>query len=208
MGIRIYKPLTPGTRNRSVAYGALSTCLSKKQNKKRLKSNLVYSWPKKSGRNHRGTITSRHRGGGHKKLYRNIDFLRRAQLTSTTGKVVRIEYDPYRSSHIALIHYMNGKKGYILCPRGLSVGGLVVSGVDAPLSVGNALPLSKMPLGTEVHNVELNPGAGGKLVRAAGTAAQLVARLGKFVAIRLPSKELRLVSNDCWATIGLSLIHI
>ena len=205
MGIRIYKPLTPGTRNRSVAYGALSTVLPKEQNKKRLKSHLVYSWSKKSGRNHRGKITSKHRGGGHKKLYRNIDFLRRAsapQLNSTTGKVVRIEYDPYRSSHIALIHYTNGKKGYILCPRGLSLGRVVVGGVDAPLSVGNALPLSKMPLGTEVHNVELNPGAGGKLVRAAGTAAQLVARLGKFVAIRLPSKELRLVSNNCWATIG------
>ena len=202
MGIRIYKPLTPGTRNRSVAFGILSTLSSTQRNKKRLKSNLVYSWSKKSGRNHHGRVTSRHRGGGHKQLYRNIDFLRRPQLTSSTGKVVRIEYDPYRSSHIALIHYTDGKKGYILCPRGLSVGSFVVGGVDAPLTIGNALPLSEMPLGTEVHNVELNPGAGGKLVRAAGTSAQIVARLGKFVAIRLPSKELRLISCNCWATIG------
>lgn len=200
MGIRIYKPLTPGTRNRSVAFGPLSTL--SKQNKKQFKSNLRYSLSLKSGRNHRGVITSRHRGGGHKRLYRNIDFFRRAQLTSSTGKVVRIEYDPYRSSHIALIHYTDGKKGYILCPRGLAIGNSVISGVDAPLTVGNALPLNKMPLGTQVHNIELRPGAGGKLVRAAGTSAQLVARLGKFVAIRLPSKELRLISNECWATLG------
>lgn len=199
MGIRIYKPLTPGTRHRSVAYGILSTCLPKERNKKRPGSTLVYSLPKKSGRNHKGRITSRHRGGGHKRLYRNIDFLRQIQ---SPGKVVSIEYDPYRSAHIALIHYRNGKKGYILYPRGLSVGNYIVAQVDAPLTVGNALPLSNMPLGTEIHNIELNPGAGGKLVRAAGTAAQLVAQSGKFVAIRLPSKELRLISQDCWATIG------
>ncbi len=199
MGIRIYKPLTPGTRHRSVAYGILSTCLPKERNKKRPAADLVYSLPKKGGRNHRGHITSRHRGGGHKRLYRNIDFLRQVQ---SPGKVVRIEYDPYRSAHIALIHYRNGKKGYILYPRGLSIGNYIVSQVDAPLTVGNALPLSNMPLGTEIHNIELNPGAGGKLVRAAGTAAQLVAQSGKFVAIRLPSKELRLISQDCWATIG------
>ncbi len=199
MGIRIYKPLTPGTRHRSVAYGILSTCLPKERNKKRPAADLVYSLPKKGGRNHRGHITSRHRGGGHKRLYRNIDFLRQVQ---SPGKVVRIEYDPYRSAHISLIHYRNGKKGYILYPRGLSIGNYIVSQVDAPLTVGNALPLSNMPLGTEIHNIELNPGAGGKLVRAAGTAAQLVAQSGKFVAIRLPSKELRLISQDCWATIG------
>lgn len=199
MGIRIYKPLTPGTRHRSVAYGILSTCLAKERNKKRPGPDLVYSWPQKGGRNHRGQITSRHRGGGHKRLYRNIDFLRQTQ---SPGKVVRIEYDPYRSAHIALIHYRNGKKGYILYPRGLSVGNYIIAQVDAPLTVGNSLPLSNMPLGTEIHNIELNPGAGGKLVRAAGTAAQLVAQSGKFVAIRLPSKELRLISQDCWATIG------
>lgn len=199
MGIRIYKPLTPGTRNRSVAYGILSTCLPKERNKKRPGPALVYSLPNRGGRNHKGQITSRHRGGGHKRLYRNIDFLRQTQ---SPGKVVRIEYDPYRSAHIALIHYKNGKKGYILYPRGLSVGNYIVAQVDAPLTVGNALPLSNMPLGTEIHNIELNPGAGGKLVRAAGTAAQLVAQSGKFVAIRLPSKELRLISQDCWATIG------
>lgn len=199
MGIRIYKPLTPGTRNRSVISAIFPTCLKKNKNKKRPESGLIYSLTKKSGRNHKGRITSRHRGGGHKRLYRNIDFLRQTQ---STGKVVRIEYDPYRSAHIALIHYVNGKKGYILLPRGLSVGDFIVAQVDAPLTVGNALPLNKIPLGTEIHNIELNPGAGGKLVRAAGTSAQLVAQIGNLVAIRLPSKELRLISHNCWATIG------
>lgn len=198
MGIRIYKPLTPGTRHRSVSYGVESTLLGKKQLAKK-KSTLIYSWSKKSGRNHRGKITSGHRGGGHKRLYRNIDFLR---CNQSIGKVVSIEYDPYRSAHIALIHYMDGKKAYILHPRGLSIGDKVMAQVDAPLTVGNSLPLNKMPLGTEVHNIELNPGAGGKLVKAAGTAAQLVAQIGKYIALRLPSKELRLVSQDCWATIG------
>ena len=145
-------------------------------------------------------LTSRHRGGGHKRLYRHIDF--RRDKFGTYGKIVSVEYDPYRNGHIALLHYQDGQKRYILYPRGLQVGNTVISSIDAPIAVGNALPLSRMPLGAEIHNIESFPGSGGQFVRAAGTAAQLVAKEGNFVAIRLPSKEVRLISNLCWATLG------
>ena len=193
MGIRFYKPYTAGTRNRSVYDFRDITA-------KEPERTLISSWRKAAGRNNRGVITSRHRGGGHKRLYRQIDF--RRDKFDTYGKVISIEYDPYRNGHIALLHYQDGQKRYILYPRGLRVGNTVVSALDAPVAVGNALPLSRMPLGTEIHNIELFPGSGGQLVRSAGSAAQLVAKEGNSVAIRLPSKEVRLVSNVCWATCG------
>ena len=193
MGIYFYKPYTAGTRNRSISdFKEITT--SKPE------STLTCSWPNAAGRNNRGVITSRHRGGGHKRLYRHIDF--RRNKYSTSGKIVSIEYDPYRNGYIALLHYQDGQKKYILYPRGLEIGNIVVSAIDAPIAVGNALPLSRMPLGAEIHNIESFPGSGGQFVRSAGTVAQLVAKEGNFVAIRLPSKEVRLVSNLCWATLG------
>lgn len=193
MGIHFYKPYTPGTRNRSISdFKEITT--------NKPEPTLISSWPKAAGRNNRGVITSRHRGGGHKRLYRHIDF--RRDKFGTYGKIVSIEYDPYRNGHIALLHYQDGQKRYILYPRGLQVGNTVVSAIDAPVAVGNALPLSRMPLGAEIHNIESFPGSGGQLVRSAGTAAQLVAKEGNLVAIRLPSKEVRLIPNVCWATLG------
>ena len=193
MGIHFYKPYTPGTRNRSISdFKDITT--------NKPEPTLTVSWPKSVGRNNRGVITSRHRGGGHKRLYRKIDF--RRNKFNTYGKIVSIEYDPYRNGHIALLHYQDGQKRYIIYPRGLKVGNTVVSAIDAPIAVGNALPLSRMPLGAEIHNIESFPGSGGQLVRSAGAAAQLVAKEGNFVAIRLPSKEVRLVPNMCWATLG------
>ena len=153
-----------------------------------------------AGRNNRGIITSRHRGGGHKKLYRQIDFHR--NKIGIDAKVATIEYDPNRNARIALLHYRDGEKGYILSPRGLCVGEMILSDVTAPILVGNALPVSNMPLGTEIHNIEVHPGVGGRLVRAAGGVAQLVAKEGDFVTIRLPSGEVRLIPKECWATVG------
>lgn len=193
MSIRNYKAYTPGTRNRSVSY------FSDISNIKPEKS--LTSWIHQSkGRNNRGIITSRHRGGGHKKLYRQIDFKR--EKIGITGKVITIEYDPNRNSRIALIHYQDGDKKYILYPHGLKLGETLIADVNAPIMIGNSLPLSNMPLGSQVHNIELYPGSGGQLARAAGTGAQLVAKQGRFVALRLPSGEMRLVSKNCWASIG------
>ena len=152
------------------------------------------------GRNHRGIITSRHRGGGHKRLYRKIDFKR--TKIGIPGRVHQIEYDPNRNSHIALLYYKDGTKEYILYPLGLNIGDWVISNSDAPIAIGNALPLSNIPLGIQIHNIELTPGKGGQLARAAGSAAQIIAKQKKFVTLQLPSNEIRLVSKKCWATIG------
>lgn len=193
MGIRFYRAYTPGTRNRSVSeFEEITTNKPEKS--------LTFSVHRSKGRNNRGVITSRHRGGGHKKLYRNIDFKR--TKIGIPAKVVTIEYDPNRNARIVLLHYQDGEKKYILHPRGLRPGDIVISGLDVPILVGNSLPLQHMPLGTEVHNVELQPGAGGQLVRAAGAVAQLIAKERNLVTLRLPSGEVRLVSKNCWATIG------
>jgi large subunit ribosomal protein L2 len=193
MGIRFYRAYTPSTRNRSVS--------EFKEISKIKPAKCLTSWLHRSkGRNNRGIITSRHRGGGHKKLYRKIDFQR--TKIGIPAKVATIEYDPNRNARIALLKYQNGEKSYIIYPHGLKIGEIVISDLEAPISIGNALPLANMPLGTEVHNIELHPGAGGQLVRAAGTVAQLVAKEGRFVTLRLPSGEVRLVSKNCWATIG------
>lgn len=193
MSIRNYQAYTPGTRNRSVSN---FSGISKIKPEKSLTSRIHQA----KGRNNRGIITSRHRGGGHKKLYREIDFKR--NKLGIAGKVVTIEYDPNRNSRIALLHYQDGDKKYILYPHGLKLGETIIADVNAPIVIGNALPLSNMPLGIQVHNIELYPGSGGQLARAAGTVAQLVAKQGKFVTLRLPSGEIRLVSKNCWASIG------
>ena len=193
MGIRFYRAYTPGTRNRSVSDFTEIT------RSKPAKSLTSYKHRAK-GRNNRGVITCQQRGGGHKKLYREIDF-RRNKL-GITAKVASIEYDPNRNARIALLHYLDGDKRYILHPRGLGIGEEVISDFEAPIKVGNALPLRNMPLGTEVHNIELQPGAGGQLARAAGSLAQIVAKEGDYVTLRLPSGEVRFVSLNCWGTIG------
>jgi len=161
---------------------------------------LVVPVRRKGGRNVQGRITVRHRGGGHKRLYRLIDFKRDKQ--GIPARVASIEYDPNRSARIALLVYADGEKRYIIAPLGLKVGDKVMSGPGAEIRVGNALPLERMPLGTMIHNIELYPGRGGQLVRAAGTSAQLLAKEGDYATIRLPSGEVRLVRKECMATIG------
>jgi large subunit ribosomal protein L2 len=161
---------------------------------------LLRPLKKKAGRNVQGRITVRHRGGGHKRMYRLIDFKR--DKHGIPARVASIEYDPNRSARIALLVYADGEKRYIIAPLGLQVGDTVMSGPDAEIRVGNALPLEKIPLGTQVHNVELYPGRGGQLVRAAGTSAQVLAKEGNYVTLRLPSGEVRLVRKECMATIG------
>jgi large subunit ribosomal protein L2 len=193
MAIRFFKAATPGTRHGSVIN--FSEISSKKPEK-----SLTSSWSRSKGRNNRGIITTRHRGGGHKRLYREIDFAR--TKLGIGAKVISIEYDPNRNARIALLHYQDGEKRYILHPLGLSIGENIIASPEAIISLGNSLPLVKIPLGTEVHNIELQPGGGGQLVRSAGTVAQIVAKEGKWVTLRLPSGEVRLVSENCWATIG------
>ena len=193
MAIRFFKAATPGTRHGSVLdFSEIST--------KKPEKSLTTWWSRSKGRNNRGIITSRHRGGGHKKLYREIDFAR--NKIGIPAKVNKIEYDPNRNARIALVGYQDGEKRYILHPFGLKVGEIILSSPEAPIVIGNSLPLVNIPLGTEVHNIELQPGRGGQLVRAAGTVAQIVAKEGKWVTLRLPSGEVRLVSQKCWATIG------
>lgn len=193
MGIRFYQVSTPGTRNRSVSD---FQDITKSKPEKSLTR-----WVKRAkGRNNRGVITCRHRGGGHKRRYREIDFYR--NKFNITGQVKSIEYDPNRNAQIALLHYEDGEKRYILQPKGLTVGQKVISAENAPIAIGNSLPLRNMPLGTEIHNVEFQPGAGGQLARSAGTVTQLVAKEGRFATLRLPSGEVRLVPNKCWATVG------
>nr|BDA99183.1 ribosomal protein L2 [Hemiselmis andersenii] len=194
MAIRIYKAYTPGTRTRSNSDFSDLT-----KNKKPEKS-LLAKKVSTGGRNHRGVITTRHKGGGHKKRYRIIDFKRKKH--DIEAKVAAIEYDPNRNARLALLHYKDGEKRYILQPRMLNVGSTISSGENAPLEIGNSLPLSNIPLGISVHNIELTPGKGGQLARSAGSYAQIVAKEGDYVTLKLPSNEVRLVSKNCSATIG------
>ncbi|MEO1591292.1 MAG: 50S ribosomal protein L2 [Cyanobacteria bacterium J06632_22] len=193
MGIRSYRPMTPGTRERSVSDFSEIT-------RSKPEKSLTKSVHRAKGRNNRGVITCRHRGGGHKRLYRMIDF--RRNKFDVPGEVVSVEYDPNRNARISLVQYEDGEKRYILHPAGLAVGSTIVSGPESPLEVGNALPLHKIPLGTMVHNVELYPGRGGQIVRAAGAAAQVMAKEGGYVTLKLPSSEVRMIRRECYATIG------
>ena len=193
MAIRLYKAATPGTRNRTVS---IFKEISKKPPEKSLLKNIQCA----HGHNNRGIITCRHRGGGHKKRYRIIDFKRKK--VNTIAKVASVEYDPNRNARIALLHYKDGVKKYIIHPRSLKIGEYVNSGPNAAIEVGNALPLEKIPLGTAVHNIEIRAGKGAQLVRSAGTYAQIVAKEGKFVTLKLPSSEVRLIRKECYATIG------
>jgi large subunit ribosomal protein L2 len=193
MAIRKFKPTSPARRGASVSDFATITKSSPERT-------LLAPLPKKAGRNTYGRITSRHRGGGHKRKYRVIDFRRVKDGVPAT--VAAIEYDPNRSARIALLHYHDGEKRYILAPKNLVVGAKVESGPDADIKVGNALPLARIPVGTTVHAVELRPGGGAKMGRSAGTAIQLLAKEGKMAALRLPSGEIRLVDARCRATVG------
>ena len=194
MAIKKFKPVTPGMRFRSIVDN--SDILTKKAPEKSLLEGLS----KSGGRNHHGRVTSRRRGGGHKRRYRRIDF--RRDKFGVPGKIAAIEYDPNRSSNIALVHYADGEKRYIIHPSSLGVGTTIVSGPDADIRVGNALPLGRVPLGTVVHNIELKPGKGGQMARSAGAGVQIVAKEGKYVPLRLPSTEVRQVLKTCLATIG------
>nr|YP_010726365.1 ribosomal protein L2 [Hypnea brasiliensis]WCH55369.1 ribosomal protein L2 [Hypnea brasiliensis]WDY84840.1 ribosomal protein L2 [Hypnea brasiliensis] len=193
MAIRLYKAYTPGTRNRTVSTFKEITATKPE------KSLLIHKHRMK-GRNNQGVITTRHKGGGHKKKYRIIDFKR--NKLNIQGKVVSIEYDPNRNARIALLHYTDGEKRYILYPRSLQIGNKINSGPNANIEVGNSLPLHKIPLGTAVHNIEITPGKGGQIVRAAGTYAQIVAKDGNFITLKLPSSEVRIINKKCYATIG------
>lgn len=193
MSIRLYKSYTPGTRNRALS--AFSEITKTKPEKI-----LTTSNQRKKGRNNRGVITIRHRGGGHKRLYRIIDFKR--DKYGIEGKVAAVEYDPNRNARIALIYYIDGEKRYILHPKNVNVGDNILSGSGSSLTIGNSLPLEEIPLGNSVHNIELIPNRGGQIVRAAGTSAKILAKEGNYVTLRLPSKEIRLVRKECFATIG------
>jgi len=193
MGIKIYKPYTPTTRNKSVLdFSSLSKIKPEKS--------LVVANHRAKGRNNQGRITTRHKGGGHKRKYRLIDFKR--NKFDIIGNIISIEYDPNRNSNIALVNYNDGEKRYILHPENLNIGDSIMSGKNGEISIGNALPLNSIPLGTDVHNVELFPGKGGQLVRAAGTSAKILAKENDYVVLRLSSKEIRLFKKECMATIG------
>ncbi len=193
MGTRSYRPYTPSTRQVTVADFAEIT-------KSEPERSLTKSVHRDKGRNNRGVITSRRRGGGHKRLYRTIDL--KLDKHNKPAKVAAIEYDPNRNARLALLYYQDGEKRYILHPNGLAVGTMIISGPDSAIEDGNALPLARIPLGTTVHNVELTPGRGAQIVRAAGAGAQVMAKEGDYVTVRLPSGEVRLVRRDCYATIG------
>ncbi|MCK9221830.1 MAG: 50S ribosomal protein L2 [Limnochordia bacterium] len=193
MAIKSYKPTTPGRRDMT---GSSFEGLSKTTPEK----SLVTPLNSRGGRNNYGRITARHRGGGHKRSYRLIDFKR--DKDNVPAKVAAIEYDPNRTARIALLHYADGEKRYILAPLGLSVGDQVMSGPTADIKAGNCLPLANIPLGTVVHNIELYPGRGGQLARSAGSSAQLMAKEGKYATLRLPSGEFRMVLLTCRGTIG------
>ena len=194
MAIRVYKPTTAGRRNASVSdFSEITRSTPEKS--------LVRKLSKTGGRNSYGRMTSRHRGGGHKRQYRLIDF-RRWDKDGVPAKVAHIEYDPNRTANIALLHYADGEKRYIIAPLGLNVGDTIVSGENADIKVGNALEIKNIPVGTMIHCIEIKPGKGAQLVRSAGNAAQLMAKEGKYAQVRLPSGEVRLVPMNAKATIG------
>jgi len=193
MSIRLYKSYTPGTRNRALSSFHEIT-------KVKPEKSLIRKNHRSKGRNNRGVITIRHRGGGHKKSYRLIDFKR--DKYNIKGIVAAIEYDPNRNARIALINYIDGEKRYILYPKNLNLGDTIISGPGSPLNIGNNLPLKEIPLGTSIHNIELIPNRGGQIVRAGGTTAKILAKEGDFVTLKLPSKEIRLIRKECFATIG------
>ena len=193
MSIRLYKSYTPGTRNRALsAFTEITKATPEKS--------LIRKNHRNKGRNNRGVITIRHRGGGHKRRYRLVDFHRNKHTILAT--VAAIEYDPNRNARLALLHYTDGEKRYILHPNNLNVGDTVCSGTDVALQIGNSLSLEAIPLGSSVHNIELIPNRGGQIVRAAGTSAKILAKEGDYVTLRLPSKEVRLIRKECFATIG------
>ena len=193
MGIKSYRPYTPSRRHMT---GSDFEEITKSTPEK----SLVTSLKKRAGRNNQGKITVRHRGGGSRRKYRIIDFKRNKDGVPAT--VASIEYDPNRTANIALLNYVDGEKAYIIAPKGLKVGTTLMNGKDAEIKVGNCLPLINIPLGTEIHNIELFPGKGGQLVRSAGASAQLVAKEDKYATLRLPSGERRMVPINCRATIG------
>ena len=193
MGIKRFKPITPGTRFKTVSsFDEITTTVPEKS--------LLKSINRKGGRNSYGRITVRHIGGGNRRKLRIIDFKR--DKDGIPAKVATIEYDPNRTAYIALLHYVDGEKRYILAPLGLQVGDTVVSGPDCDITTGNCLPLASIPVGTIVHNIEMQPGRGGKMVKTAGAAAQLMAKEGKYATLRLPSGEMRMILLTCKATIG------
>ena len=193
MGIKKYNPTTPGLRGMTVSTFEEITCSTPEKS-------LTVTLKKHSGRNNRGKITVRHRGGGYRPKYRIIDFKRNKD--GIPGTVATIEYDPNRSANIALINYADGEKRYIIAPKNLKVGDVIVSGADADIKIGNALPLANIPVGTIIHNIEMKPGKGGQMVRSAGNGAQLMAKEGNEAQVRLPSGEVRKVTLNCRATIG------
>jgi len=193
MGIKTFKPMTAGTRHRiSLDYSDLTTDKPEKS--------LTTGRAEKAGRGAKGRISVRHKGGGHKRRYREIDFKR--DKFGVPGKVASIEYDPNRSANIALVVYADGEKRYIIAPRGLVVGTQLMSGPTAPIDIGNALPLENIPLGFTIHNIELSLGRGGQLVRSAGAGALIAAKEGDYVTVKLPSGEMRMVFKKCIATVG------
>ena len=194
MGIKKYTAYTPSRRNMTGSDFAEVT-------KKTPEKSLVVSLKKNAGRNNQGKITVRHHGGGNRRKYRLVDF--RRLKDGIPAKVIGVEYDPNRTANIALIVYADGTKSYILAPQGLTDGMTVMNGPEAEIRTGNCLPLTQIPVGTLVHNVELYPGKGGQMVRAAGTAAQVMAKEGKYITLRLPSGEMRMVPKDCRATVGV-----
>lgn len=193
MAIRIYRAYTPGTRNKIVS--DFSDITQKKPEK-----SLTRTIHRSKGRNNKGIITIRHRGGGHKRRYRLIDFKRNKY--NIWGTVTTIEYDPNRNVRIALISYNDGEKKYILHPQSLKIGEKIISGEDVPIQIGNALPLEKIPIGSEIHNIELHSKKGGQIVRSAGMSARILGKEADYIIVRLPSKEIRLIHKNCYATIG------
>jgi large subunit ribosomal protein L2 len=193
MAVKVYKPKTPGTRHKtSYTFEEITKTTPERS--------LIVPLKKNAGRNMYGRVTVRHRGGGHKRFIRLVDFKR--DKFDVPAKVAAIEYDPNRTARLALLHYVDGEKRYIVAPVGLMVGDTVLSGQNVDIRPGNSLPLSSIPVGTTIHNVELQPGNGGQMVRSAGTSAQLLAKEGKYAHVRLPSGEVRLVLQECRASIG------